>query len=95
MYQSTPEPATGSAARLGRVAARAAHGGGADGRLGLYTIEDDQDGAPYVFDYTDIATEGFKTVRIGERVRFHTTDEAGRAVHVVRLELPDPDDYYA
>ncbi|MFF3359174.1 hypothetical protein ACFYWN_42835 [Streptomyces sp. NPDC002917] len=93
--ESNPEPITSSAARLGHVVARAPSGGGIDGRLGLYTIEDDENRTSYTFDYTDIATEGFRTVRVGERVSFHTTDDEGRATYVVRLELPDPADYYS
>ncbi|WP_329453413.1 hypothetical protein OG894_43415 (plasmid) [Streptomyces sp. NBC_01724] len=95
MSESTPEPITGSAARLGHVVARAVNGGGADRRLGLYTIEDDEDGTSYTFDYTDIATEGFRTVRVGERVSFYPANDEGRAAYVVRLELPDPADYYS
>jgi hypothetical protein len=63
--------------------------------MGTYYVRDDQTGDTYTFSYPDIVTEGFRTIRTGERVRF-LTDQARPtcAVYVVRLDLPDVDDYY-
>lgn len=70
-------------------------GGGPDGRTGTYVVQDEDDGRPYGFDYTDIVTEGFRTIRVGERVRFHLREPpTWRAEFVIRLDQPDPEVYY-
>ena len=71
-------------------------GSGPGGRLGTYVVTDDQTGQTCTFSDADIVTEGFRTIRTGERVRF-LTDPAtpGHAVYVIRLDLPDVEDYYA
>jgi hypothetical protein len=49
----------------------------------------------YGFDYRRIVTEGFRTIRTGERVRFHISAESpDRAEFVIRLDQPDPAEYY-
>jgi cold shock CspA family protein len=63
--------------------------------MGTYFVRDDETGDTYCFSYADIVTDGFRTVRTGERVRFLA--DAGRpgcAAYVVRLDLPGVDDYY-
>jgi hypothetical protein len=62
---------------------------------GSYLVRDDSSGTIYSFDHTDIVTEGFRTVRSGERVRF-LIDPAhpGKASYVIRLDLPDVEAYY-
>ncbi|MFE9171570.1 hypothetical protein ACFYNZ_18935 [Streptomyces kebangsaanensis] len=46
-------------------------------------------------DYRQIVTEGFRTIRTGERVRFHVSAESpDRAEFVIRLDQPDPAAYY-
>jgi hypothetical protein len=37
--------------------------------MGTYFIRDDETGTIYSFSYADIVTEGFRTIRTGERVR--------------------------
>lgn len=63
--------------------------------LGTYLVRDDETGTTYWFGYTDIVTEGLRTIRIGERVRF-LADQAqpGHASYVIRLDLPDIREYY-
>ena len=60
-----------------------------------YLVRDDESGITYSFGDTDIVTEGFRTTRPGERVRF-LIDHAhpGRASYVIRLDLPDLAEYY-
>ncbi|MFD4828762.1 hypothetical protein ACFWPV_02745 [Streptomyces uncialis] len=84
-----------SAPRFGRIVDRQAYGGGPQGRVGTYVVQDDADGRSYSFDYTDIVTEGFRTIRSGERVRFHLPRaDAWRAIFVIRLDQPDPEVFY-
>jgi hypothetical protein len=81
--------------RFGRVTGREPSGSGPGGRMGTYFVHDDQTGDTYSFSYPDIVTEGFRTIRTGERVRFLTeAARPGHAVYVVRLDLPDIDEYY-
>jgi hypothetical protein len=62
---------------------------------GVYLVRDDSTDITYSFDHTDIVTEGFRTIRSGERVRF-LIDNAhpGKASYVIRLDLPDVEAYY-
>nr|WSZ97054.1 hypothetical protein OH820_16560 [Streptomyces sp. NBC_00857] len=40
-------------------------------------------------------TEGFRTIRTGEHVRFHASVESpDRAEFVIRLDQPDPAEFY-
>jgi hypothetical protein len=68
---------------------------GSGNRQGSHLVRDDETGAAYSFGYADIVTEGMRTVRTGERVRF-LPDPAhpGHARYVIRLDLPDITEYY-
>ena len=84
-----------SGQRFGRIVDRQPSGSGPGGRMGTYFVRDDETGAVYSFSYADIVTEGFRTIRTGERVRFLAdADEAGHASYVIRLGLPDMEEYY-
>ncbi|HCU96022.1 MAG TPA: hypothetical protein DHU96_26185 [Actinobacteria bacterium] len=62
---------------------------------GTYFVRDDKTGAVYSFSYADIVTEGFRTIRTGERVRFLTGPaEPGNALYVIRLDMPEVEQYY-
>jgi hypothetical protein len=91
-------PPTGQLAdgqRFGRITDRQPSGSGPGGRLGTYFVLDDETGATCSFSYADIVTEGFRTIRTGERVRFLTdAADPGHAIYVIRLDLPDVEDYY-
>lgn len=80
----------------GTIVDRRPSGGGMTGAVGAYVVQDATDERYYVFDYRQIVTEGFRTVRTGERVRFHpSADSPGRAEFVIRLDQPDPAEFYA
>jgi hypothetical protein len=82
--------------RFGRITDRQPSGSGPGGRLGVYFVLDDEAGRTYSFTYADIVTEGFRTIRTGERVRFLINPaEPGHASYVIRLDLPDIEEYYA
>ena len=84
-----------SEARHGIIVDRRPTGGGQTGTVGAFIVQDEADGRYYTFDYTQIVTEGFRTIRTGERVRFHAaSDRPGGAEFVVRLDQPDPAEYY-
>jgi hypothetical protein len=81
--------------RHGTIVDRRASGGGVNGTVGAYTVQDDEDQRYYTFDYRQIVTEGFRTIRTGEHVRFHVAaDGFGRAEFVIRLDQPDASEYY-
>ncbi len=81
--------------RFGRVVDRRPSGSGPGGRLGTYFVRDDETGETCSFSYAEIVTEGFRTIRTGERVRFLTDPaDPGHAVYVIRLDLPDIEQYY-
>ncbi|MFI0423210.1 hypothetical protein [Spongiactinospora sp. 9N601] len=81
--------------RFGRIVDRMPYGSGSTGRLGTYVVEDAETGIRHSFMYADIVTEGFRTIRTGERVRFTVpADDPERAAYVIRLDLPDIEDYY-
>jgi len=85
----------GGGQRFGRITDRKPSGSGPGGRLGTYFVRDDETGTTYSFDYADIVTEGFRTIRTGERVRFLTDlTDPGHAIYVIRLDLPDTEEYY-
>ena len=81
--------------RFGRITDRKPSGSGPGGRFGTYYVRDDETGVTCSFNYADIVTEGFRTIRTGERVRF-LTDPANpsHAIYVIRLDLSDVDEYY-
>ena len=84
-----------SDAHHGIIVDRRPSGGGPAGTVGAYVVQDEADGHYYTFDYTQIVTEGFRTIRTGERVRFHmAADSPGQAEFVIRLDQPDPAEYY-
>jgi hypothetical protein len=88
-------PANAQEQHYGRIVDRTAYGGGMTGRTGLYTVVDERDEHRYVFDYSDIVTEGFRTVVVGERARFLIDPgDRTRARFVVRLDSPDPEQFY-
>ena len=71
------------------------YGSGHGGRQGTYIVRDAETEAHHSFMYADIVTEGFRTIRTGERVRFLVDPEdSERACYVIRLDLPDVEDYY-
>lgn len=86
---------SGSGQRFGRITDRQPSGSGPGGRMGTYFVRDDETGDVHSFDYSDIVTEGFRTIRTGERIRF-LTDAADpeHASYVIRLDLPDVETYY-
>ena len=66
-----------------------------DPRNGDCRVRDDETGITYTFSYADIVTEGFRSLRPGERVRFLLDpSRPGRAAYVIRLDMPDVEDYY-
>ncbi len=81
--------------RFGHVTGERPAASGQGAQEGTYLVRDDGTGIMYSFDHTDIVTEGFRTVRSGERVRF-LIDHAhpGKASYVIRLDLPDVEAYY-
>lgn len=80
--------------RFGRIIDRQPSGSGPGGRMGTYFVRDET-GTVYSFDYSDIVTEGFRTIRTGERVRFLADPgDLGHAVYVIRLDLPEVETYY-
>ncbi|WP_055614947.1 hypothetical protein OHA74_40255 [Streptomyces phaeochromogenes] len=86
---------SGGGPRQGTIVDRRPSGGGPSGALGSYIIRDDEDERYYGFDYRQIVTEGFRTVRTGERVRFHVSAESpDRAEFVIRLDQPEAAEYY-
>ena len=81
--------------RFGRITDRQPSGSGPDGRQGTYYVRDDETGMTYSFSYADIVTEGFRTIRTGERVRFLADlAEPTQALYVIRLDLPDVEAQY-
>ena len=85
----------GGGQRFGRITDRQPSGSGPGGRMGTYFVRDDETGEVHSFDYSDIVTEGFCTIRTGERLRFlaDATDPA-HASYVIRLDQPDVESYY-
>lgn len=81
--------------RFGRITDRRPSGSGPGGRMGTYVVRDDETDTTCSFDYSDIVTEGFRTIRTGERVRFlQDLANFSHAIYVIRLDLPDVEKYY-
>lgn len=81
--------------RFGHIVDRQPHGTGYAGRMGTYVARDSETGEDHTFSYTDIVTEGFRSVRVGERVRFLTDPaQPGTATYVIRLDLPGVEAHY-
>jgi hypothetical protein len=96
METEPPENPGDTQPRFGHIVDRRPYGGGSNGRVGTFVVQDDEDGRHYSFDYTDIVTEGFRTVRTGEKVRFLVAAGGSwRAEFVIRLEGPAPEAFYA
>jgi hypothetical protein len=75
--------------RFGHLVDRRPHGTGYGGRMGTYVARDEETGDDHTFSYIDIVTEGFRTVHVGERIRFLTDPaQPGTATYVIRLDLP-------
>lgn len=89
----TRDPRSGQ--RFGHVSGHRHPGSESAAGPGTYLLRDDESGITYWFGHTDIVTEGLRTIRIGERVRF-LADHAqpGHASYVIRLDLPDIAEYY-
>lgn len=76
--------------RFGHVTGRAPSSSPpGSGAPGGFLVRDDETGLTYSFGPDDIVTEGLRTIRGGERVRF-LDDPArpGHAAYVIRLDLP-------
>lgn len=79
----------------GVVVDRRPFGSAFEGRMGTYYVRSSETGEVLAFDYTDIVTEGFRTIRVGEKVRFfRRVGAAERALFVVRLEEREPQEFY-
>ena len=80
---------------FGQVTGRRPRANGHSGHQDTYLVRDEQTGITYSFGYADIVTEGLRTIRTSERVRF-LIDHAhpGHASYVIRLDLPDIAEYY-
>jgi hypothetical protein len=90
---TVPASAAESRQRFGRIVNRGTVGAGPHMVTATYIVRDDTDQITYGFDYSDIVTEGFRTVVVGERVRFDV-DDAGHARFVIRLDLPEDEEFY-
>ena len=81
--------------RFGRITERPPAGRGPGGRADTYFVCTDDGVVTCSFDNADIVTEGFRTIRTGERVRFLTDPaDPSHAIYVIRLDLPDVEEYY-
>ncbi|MEU8272508.1 hypothetical protein AB0B89_35825 [Sphaerisporangium sp. NPDC049002] len=81
--------------RFGNIVDRIPLGSGHEGRQGTYVVRDIETDKHHAFMYADIVTEGFRTIRTGERVRFLVDPEdPEHARYVIRLDLPEVEDYY-
>ena len=80
---------------VGRVVASLARGGGARGTGSIYKIRTDS-GEEYTCEYVDVVTEGFRTLKTGDVVRFTPVDELGerRGRQILKITDPTPDDLY-
>jgi hypothetical protein len=83
-----------SAQRFGRIVDRHPLGSGPHQVTATYFVRDDDSHEVYGFDYSDIVTEGFRTIILGERVRFEVSPGTTRAHFVIRLDLPEVEEFY-
>jgi|GEM_PF-3058456 len=94
-WQGCKRANAGGGQRFGRITDRQPSGSGPGGRMGTYFVRDDETEETCSFSYADIVTEGFRTIRTGERVRFLTDPaDPNHAIYVIRLDLPDVGAYY-
>lgn len=93
-----PEVSASGSARFisGRVVDAVRTGGGIEGTGSSYFVRGEDDEL-YVCDYTDLVTEGFRTLLVGDIVRFVPSDDGVdlRATQVLKIDEPVTDDYYA
>lgn len=76
----------------GRCVDSRRRGGGHTGVASVYILED-SDGERHACDYTDLVSDGFRTLEVGDEVRYEATEEAAdaadrdlrKARYVVRL----------
>ncbi|WP_166139830.1 hypothetical protein [Nocardioides ochotonae] len=80
---------------VGQVVASVARGGGARGTGSVYKIRADS-GEEYTCEYIDVVTEGFRTLKTGDVVRFAPVDEMGeqRARQILKIADATLDDLY-
>ena len=92
---ATPGRDSHDGQRFGNVADRHVPADSSDDSVGDYLVRDEDTGVTYAFGSADIVTEGLRMVRSGERVRF-LIDPADprRGRYVIRLDLPDIDEFY-
>jgi hypothetical protein len=81
--------------RFGHIVDRQPAAAGPHRVTDAYYVRDDSTGTVHGFDYSDIVTEGFRTILLGERVRFDVEPASGKARYVIRLDLPEVDEFYA
>jgi hypothetical protein len=92
---ATPGRDSHSGQRFGNVADPHVPAGGPNDSGGDRLVRDEDTGVTYSFGSEDIVTEGLRTVRTGERVRFLIDPAAPRrGRYVIRLDLPDIDEFY-
>ncbi|CAO5161689.1 conserved hypothetical protein [Frankia sp. AiPs1] len=91
---SLPAEDVAAGQRFGRMVEREQFGAGPHQVTATYVVRDDVSGELHGFDYSDIVTEGFRTIIIGERVRFEVDEHTSRARFVIRLDLPEVDEFY-
>ncbi|TCJ34589.1 hypothetical protein [Parafrankia sp. BMG5.11] len=80
--------------RFGRIVDRQPLGSGPHRVTATYYVREDTTGETYGFDYSNIVTEGFRTIILGERVRFEIDPSTQLAHFVIRLDLPEVDEFY-
>jgi hypothetical protein len=92
---ATPGRDSHDGQRFGKVAGGHVPAGSSGDSGGDYMVRDEDTGVTYSFGSADIVTEGLRTVRPGERVRFLIDPaDPGRGRYVIRLDLPDIDEFY-
>jgi hypothetical protein len=81
---------------IGEVVASNARGGGAKGTGSVYTVRT-TDATEYLCEYVDIVTEGFRTLKVGDVVRFTPVTEFGErfARQVLRAHEPAIEELYS
>jgi hypothetical protein len=95
MSDQTPATVPDRPPHFGRIIDRRGFGDGPRGRVGTFVLQDEADDHSHSFEYTDIVTEGFRTIRTGEPVRFHLPrTDAWRATSVIRPDQPAPEAFY-
>jgi hypothetical protein len=91
--QAADQP-SGGKQRFGHMTGRQPSAGRPGKPAGTYLVRDEETGITYAFTDADIVTEGLRTLRTGERVRFLIDPDHRHARYVIRLDLPDIREYY-